>query len=178
MNPFKGNRASLFAVLVPFMLPNVVPDPIQWIWLTLSVVWVLHAFGIIHISLDGSSQPTDGSSQSADSTSGASGRAESAHRGEIVALGNAPYEFKEENSPSYYITLRSERGDDKTLWGVDLKRVAHETPLAVGETVALEFLGRQAVVVDKPVRNDQGKIVERRKVNTHRNTWKATVMPA
>ena len=175
MNPFKGSRACLFAVLVPIMLPSVLPEPLRWIWLTLAALWVLKALGIIKIGLDSRSQSDD---SQASSKPGSSQREGAARQGEIVALGNAPYEFDEANSLSYYITLRTERGDDKTLWGVDLRRVAQETPLAVGETVALEFLGRQAVVVEQPVRDDQGKVVNHRKVNTHRNTWKANVLPA
>nr|WP_298411702.1 hypothetical protein [uncultured Halomonas sp.] len=175
MNPFKGSPAFLLTTLIPLMLPQVMPEPLRWIWLTLVVLWALNRLGLVRIGLGGQSTSGDASDAS---TACASGRAGSAHRGEIVALGSAPYEFDEANRLSYYITLRSGRGDDKTLWGVDLKRVALETPLAVGETVTLEFLGRQAVVVDQPVRNDQGKVVDRRKVSAHRNTWKATVLPA
>lgn len=75
------------------------------------------------------------------------------------------------------IALRPGRGDDRTVWGIDLKRVAQSTPLAVGDTVALEFLGRQAVVVKQPVRNDQGHVVDHRKVSTHRYSWKAHILP-
>lgn len=174
MIPFKGSRACLLAVLVPIMLPQVIPEPLRWIGMTLAILWVLKRLGILTIAF-GSRTTTEG--DATPTGAGSSKRTDSAHEGEIVALGSAPYEFDEANSLSYYITLRSERGDDKTLWGVDLRRVAHETPLAVGEMVSLEFLGRKAVVVDQPVRNDQGKVVNTRKVNTHRNTWQATVLP-
>lgn len=174
MNPFKGSPAFLLAALIPIMLPQVMPEPLRWIWLTLVVLWALKRLGIIKIGLDGGTQSDD---TSASSEHDATERSGSAHRGEIVALGSAPYRFDEANSLSYYITLR-DGSDDKTLWGVDLKRIALETPLAVGDRVALEFVGRQAVDVEKPVRNDQGRVVGHRKVKTHRHSWRATVLSA
>lgn len=173
MNPLKGSRACLFAVLVPIMLPSLLPEPLRWIGMTLAILWVLKRLGILTIAFGGHSTPEGDATPSG---AGSSKRVGSANQGKIVALGSAPYEFNEANSLSYYITLRSERGTDKTLWGVDLKRVAQTAPLAVGETVSLEFLGRKAVVVDQPVRNDQGQVVNTRRVNTHRNTWQATLL--
>ncbi|MCG7601800.1 hypothetical protein MHM84_18715 [Halomonas sp. McH1-25] len=174
MNPFKGSRAFLFAVLIPIMLPQVLPEPLLWIWLTLVVLWALKRLGIIKIGFDPNLQSDDDPA----SSPGSSEREGSAHQGKIVALGSAPYQFDEANSLSYYITLRSGRGNDKTLWGVDLRRVARETSLAVDDTVALEFLGRQAVVVQKPIRDDQGRIVDHQKINTHRYSWSAKVLSA
>jgi len=184
MNLLKGHRAWILAVLVPILFAQVIPEPLRWIWLTLVALWALKCLGVIKIDFFTKSQSDDtqSSSNSGDtpgsSKPGDSQRAGSAHRGEIVALGSAPFKFNEANSLNYYITLRSGCGDDRTLWGVDLKRVAQQTPLAVGDSVALKYLGREAVVVDKPVRNDQGKVVDYRKVNSHRNTWSATVLPA
>ena len=159
------------------MLPQVIPDPLRWIWLTLVALAVLKRLGIIRIGF-GSNASSDDDEAQASTKPVASRRDGASHRGEIVAHGSAPYQFDEANRLSYYITLRSERGDDKTVWGIDLKRVARETPLAVGDAVALEFLGREAVVVKEPVRNDQGKVVNHRQVNTQRHTWKAHVLPA
>lgn len=175
MNLLKGHRAWVLAVLVPILFAEVIPEPLRWIWLTLVALWALKCLGVIKIDLFTKSQSDDTQSSS---KPGDSQRAGSAHRGEIVALGSAPFEFNEANSLSYYITLRSGCGDDRTLWGVDLKRVAQQTPLAVGDSVALKYLGREAVVIDKPIRSDQGKVVDYRKVNSHRNTWSATVLPA
>ena len=74
--------------------------------------------------------------------------------------------------------LRSEQGEDKTVWGVDLKRVVKDTALDIGDIVVLEFIGREAVVIQEPVRNDRGQVVDHRKVSTHRYSWKAHVLPA
>ena len=99
------------------------------------------------------------------------------HRGKIIAHGSAPYMFDETKRLNYYITLCSEQGEDKTVWGIDLKCVVEETPLTVGDTVSLEFVGREAVIVEEPVRNDQRHIVDHRKVSTHRHSRKAHVLP-
>lgn len=175
MNPFQGSRALLFFVLIPIMLPDVMPEPLRWIWLTLVALAVLKRLGF---GFGGGASGNDDETSNSVKTGSASHRRGATHQGEIVAHGSAPYQFDEANRLSYYITLRPERGDDKTVWGIDLKRVARETPLAVGDAVALEFLGREAVVVKEPVRNDQGKVVDHRQVNTHRHTWKAHVLPA
>ncbi len=177
MNPFRSSRALLFSVLIPIMLPQVMPEPLRWIWLTLVALVVLKRLGIISIGFGGNAFSDDDETPSSSKPAPSRGNG-ATHRGVIVAHGSAPYQFDEANRLSYYITLRSGRDDDKTVWGIDLKRVACETPLAVGDTVALEFLGREAVVVKEPVRNDQGKVVDHRKVNTHRHTWKAHVLPA
>ncbi|MCS2611011.1 hypothetical protein [Halomonas dongshanensis] len=178
MNPFQGSRALLFSVLIPLMLPQVIPDPLRWIWLTLVALVVLKRLGLISFGFGGSASSNETEASDSVKTGSTSHRRGVTHQGMIVAHGNAPYQFDEANRLSYYITLRSECGDDKTVWGIDLKRVARETPLAVGDTVALEFLGRKAVVVKEPVRNVQGKIVNHRQVNTHRHTWKAHVLSA
>ncbi|WP_275286864.1 hypothetical protein [Halomonas elongata] len=173
-NPLKGSRTLILSVLIPLMFPQVMPEPLRWIWLTLVALVVLKRLGIISFGLDRSACDEGETTSSKSSASDQDGVT---HRGEIVAHGSAPYQFDEANRLSYYITLRNERGDDRTVWGVDLKRVAQETTLAVGDTVALEFLGREAVVVKQPVRNEQGHVVNHRKVSTHRYSWKAHVLP-
>lgn len=176
MNPFQGSRALLFAVLIPIMLPDVMPEPLRWVWLTLAALMMLKRLGIIRFGVGAANHDDEAPTRAKQASS--QYRRGATHQGEIVAHGSAPYQFDEANRLSYYITLRSERGDDKTVWGIDLKRVAREIPLAVGDTVALEFLGREAVVVKEPVRNEQGKVVDHRQVSTHRHTWKAHVLPA
>ncbi|WP_115855631.1 hypothetical protein [Kushneria indalinina] len=175
MNPFKGSRALLFSVLIPIMLPQLMPESVRLIWLLLVALVVLKRMGLINFDLGRASSGDDESVSSKPSDSSRQNHAK--NQGEIVAMGSAPYQFNEANRLNYYITLRSKRGD-RTIWGIDLKRVAHETPLAVGDNVALEFLGRQSVVVNQPVRNDQGEIVSHREVNTHRHSWAAQVLPA
>lgn len=85
--------------------------------------------------------------------------------GEIVDLGQAPYQHRPGNRVSYFITLR-QRGQDHTLWGVDLARVVDEHALTSGDRVTLTCQGRQPVTIKD--RNGRFKQV-------HRNTWTAMV---
>ncbi|WP_146077113.1 hypothetical protein [Halomonas caseinilytica] len=85
--------------------------------------------------------------------------------GEIVDLGQAPYQHQPGNRVSYFITLR-QRDQEHTLWGVDLARVVDEHELTSGDCVTLTCQGRQPVKVKD--RNGRFKQV-------HRNTWTATV---
>lgn len=85
--------------------------------------------------------------------------------GEIVDLGQAPYQHQPGNRVSYFITLQ-QRDQEHTLWGVDLARVVDEHALTSGDCVTLTCLGRQPVKVKD--RNGWFKQV-------HRNTWTATV---
>lgn len=40
-----------------------------------------------------------------------------------------------------------------------------------GDTVELENQGRQPVTVNRPVKDEQGKVVRTEQINTHRNKW-------
>lgn len=182
MNRLKGSRALIIAFLLPFMLHQAIPDSVKWIWLTLVVLMALKRLGIINFGFAHSASGA-GSSTALTPSAFSRGKAQCpelnqdmTHRGKIIAHGSAPYMFDETKRLNYYITLCSEQGEDKTVWGIDLKRVVEETPLTVGDTVSLEFVGREAVIVEEPVRNDQGHIVDHRKVSTHRHSWKAHVL--
>ncbi|WP_417329716.1 hypothetical protein [Halomonas cupida] len=82
--------------------------------MTLVALVVLKRLGIISFGFDRSATGEDGT---ASSKSSGSRRDGVSHRGEIVAHGSAPYQFDEANRLSYYITLRTGRGDDRTVWG-------------------------------------------------------------
>ncbi|MGJ8518413.1 hypothetical protein [Carnimonas bestiolae] len=100
------------------------------------------------------------------------------HSGVIVDLGEAPYKHDKANARSFYISLRTATGEVSTLWSIDLQRVAHEQKLTKGHQVELAFLGKQPVVVKRPVHNEHGVITSYRQIATHRNTWQATVLAA
>ncbi|WP_110674233.1 hypothetical protein [Salinicola sp. RZ23] len=197
---------NLSALLV-IMLPDVIPEPLRWTWLTFVSLWWLNALGIVKIGLLGRTlpnsfwspvsafwllrvaaaapadllgrstvEPRPKRSTRTQSHTSAGPKSERRDDGTIVALGNAPYEFKSGNRLSFYITLQDDRGQERTVWGVDLRRVARETNSEVGQRVILEFLGKTPVDVSEPVRNVHGVVVGHRKVRTHRNTWRATVV--
>ncbi|WP_206533520.1 Ti-type conjugative transfer relaxase TraA [Mesorhizobium sp. M5C.F.Cr.IN.023.01.1.1] len=75
--------------------------------------------------------------------------------GKLVEHGVAPYEHKEGNSQSYFVTLESEKGERFTTWGVDLERAMAEAKPEIGATIGLQHQGSE------PVRLPDGQTVER-----------------
>lgn len=95
--------------------------------------------------------------------------------GMLTGHGPAPYQFKKDNSDSYFVTLRTPDGE-KTYWGKELKQAISDSGVAQGEVISLRCLGQQPVTVSSPVRNEQGHITHHEKIDTVRNQWE--VQPA
>lgn len=81
------------------------------------------------------------------------------HAGRLVEHGAAPFEHKEGNSQSYFVTLENGKGEQRTVWGVDLERAMKEAAPEIGERIGLQHEG------STPVTLPDG-------TQTHRNTWK------
>ncbi|MCB5205395.1 Ti-type conjugative transfer relaxase TraA [Neorhizobium sp. T786] len=83
------------------------------------------------------------------------------YAGRLVEHGAAPYEHKDGNGQSYFVTLETDQGQRRTLWGVDLERAMKGAERApeIGEKIGLQHLG------STPVTLPDG-------TQTHRNTWK------
>jgi Ti-type conjugative transfer relaxase TraA len=79
--------------------------------------------------------------------------------GRLVEHGVAPYEHQPGNRDSYFVTLENDKGEQRTLWGVDLERAMKEAAPEIGEKIGLQHLG------STPVTLPDG-------TQTHRNTWK------
>lgn len=81
--------------------------------------------------------------------------------GRLVEHGAAPYEHDPQKSDSYFVTLENDKGEQRTLWGVDLERAMKgaERALVIGEKIGLQHEG------SIPVTLPDG-------TETHRNTWK------
>ena len=75
--------------------------------------------------------------------------------GRLVEHGAAPYEHNRENGGSYYVTLENGKGEQRTLWGVDLERAMTEAAPKIGERIGLQHTG------SVPVRLPDGREVER-----------------
>ncbi len=86
-------------------------------------------------------------------------RDEFTNAGKLVEHGVAPYEHQAGNRDSYFVTLENSKGEQRTLWGVDLERAMKEAAPQIGETIGLQHLG------STPVTLPDG-------TQTHRNTWK------
>ncbi|WP_037406653.1 Ti-type conjugative transfer relaxase TraA [Shinella sp. DD12] len=79
--------------------------------------------------------------------------------GRLVEHGVAPYEHQPGNPDSYFVTLENDKGEQRTLWGVDLERAMKEAAPEIGEKIGLQHMG------STPVTLPDG-------TQTHRNTWK------
>lgn len=79
--------------------------------------------------------------------------------GTLVAHSAAPYDNKPENRDSYFVTLENAKGEQHTLWSVDLERAMAEAAPKVGDKIGLHHEG------SVPVTLPDG-------TQTHRNTWK------
>ncbi len=85
-----------------------------------------------------------------------------AYAGRITDHGAAPYDFDEDNSQSYYITLGLPDGSEHTVWGADFKEAAEAEKLNIGEDVFIGYQGSQPVTVPGPGGEP---------IATHRNTF-------
>jgi hypothetical protein len=79
--------------------------------------------------------------------------------GRLVEHGAAPFEHDPQKSGSYFVTLENDKGERRTLWGVDLERAMKEAAPEIGERIGLQHEG------STPVTLPDG-------TQTHRNAWK------
>ncbi|EML1601815.1 TPA: toprim domain-containing protein [Burkholderia cepacia ATCC 25416] len=94
--------------------------------------------------------------------------------GELLEHGSARYQHKPDASHSYFVRYRDEAGDERTVWGVDLKRAMNDSGAQVGDTVSLKNLGETPVVVQEPVRDAAGKVIRLESKEALRNAWEVT----
>ncbi|GHS79078.1 TPA: LPD7 domain-containing protein [Escherichia coli] len=95
---------------------------------------------------------------------------ESWEKGVIVAHGRAKYEWKDDESMNYFVTLKNEHGE-KTLWGKDLERAVKDAGVDTERLVTVRKLGFVDVEVNAPVRDENNKIVRYETIQTKRNEW-------
>lgn len=79
--------------------------------------------------------------------------------GRLVDHGVAPYEHNPQSRDSYFVTLENDKGDQRTVWGVDLKRAMREVSPKIGDRIGLQHEGTT------PVTLPDGKKAER-------NAWR------
>lgn len=94
------------------------------------------------------------------------------YQGELLAHGSAPYEFRKDNNPSYYVRMRDAHGE-RTLWGKELEAAIAAPGLQVGEQVRLYVNGAQPVVVKTVTRDEAGQVAGTESVAARRNGWVA-----
>ncbi|ENV35485.1 Ti-type conjugative transfer relaxase TraA [Acinetobacter gerneri] len=81
--------------------------------------------------------------------------------GSLVAHGVAPYEHDKGNHDSYFVTLENAKGEQHTVWGVDLKRAIEAAGSQIGDKIGLEHVGAENVQLPS------GEIAQR-------NSWKVS----
>lgn len=75
--------------------------------------------------------------------------------GVLVEHGQAAFEHREGEKPSYYVTLENHQGERHTTWGVDLERAMQASGAQVGDRIGLQHEG------STPVTLPTGEQVER-----------------
>lgn len=92
--------------------------------------------------------------------------------GRLVDHGRAHYRHDHKEPMSYFVRLETDRGD-REIWGVDLERAFREslTRPTMGDEVTVWATGRDRVRVPVEVKDNQGRVVGKDEIETHRNHW-------
>lgn len=72
---------------------------------------------------------------------------EFAKAGRLVDHGVAPYEHNPQSRESYFVTLENDKGERRTMWGVDLKRAMQEASPQIGDRIGLQHEGATPVTL-------------------------------
>ncbi|RMV39106.1 hypothetical protein ALP12_200166 [Pseudomonas savastanoi pv. phaseolicola] len=88
--------------------------------------------------------------------------------GALIGHGEAPYQHKDTNQLSYFVTLKPEGGKPRTVWGVGLEDAMNDSNLKQGDQVRLEDLGTRPVVVQ--VIEEDGTVTDK---TVNRREWSA-----
>jgi hypothetical protein len=100
-------------------------------------------------------------------------RAERVYIGELISHGKAPYENNEKNAESYFVTLKTSRGE-KVIWGKELPAAMENRTL--GEIIVLQNTGKVGVVVKEQEFDKDGKVIGLRAKDAVRNEWTADLL--
>lgn len=87
------------------------------------------------------------------------GQDEFTNAGRLVEHGAAPYEHNPEARESYFVTLENDKGEQRTVWGVDLKRALQEASPEIGDKIGLQHEGATPVTLPDGTQ-------------TERNSWR------
>ncbi len=67
--------------------------------------------------------------------------------GRLVDHGAAPYEHNRQARENYFVTLENDKGEQRTVWGVDLKRAIQEASPQIGDRIGLQHEGATPVTL-------------------------------
>ncbi len=72
---------------------------------------------------------------------------EFSNAGRLVDHGVAPYEHNPQSRDSYFVTLEDDKGNQRTVWGVDLRRAMQEASPKIGDRIGLQHEGATPVTL-------------------------------
>lgn len=84
-------------------------------------------------------------------------KAQEAGFSRLVEHGLAPYENNSRSRESYFVALENDKGEPRTIWGVDLERAITASRAELGDKIRLEY------VAGEPVTLPNGETVQRHK---------------
>jgi hypothetical protein len=92
--------------------------------------------------------------------------------GKLKAHGEANYQFRAREDPSYYVKVLTSRGE-RTLWGKDLRRALTEgeTRPKPGDLIGIRRVSREAVTVTSRQRDAEGRVTAQEERHAHRTRW-------
>ncbi|NTE84654.1 Ti-type conjugative transfer relaxase TraA [Agrobacterium tumefaciens] len=67
--------------------------------------------------------------------------------GRLVDHGVAPYEHNRQARENYFVTLENDKGEQRTVWGVDLRRAIQEASPQIGDRIGLQHQGATPVTL-------------------------------
>lgn len=90
----------------------------------------------------------------------------------LLRHGPAPFEFQAHGTPSYFVTVRTERGA-RTLWGRGLERAFNEsrTQPQPGEAIGIRENGIDPMTVIMRERDPAGQVRLEKRLETSRGHW-------
>lgn len=93
-------------------------------------------------------------------------------KGELLEHGEAPYQHKDGNELSYFVTTKGDDGQPRTTWSADLERAVFEANVQPGDYIELTHEGKKPVTQQRPIFDETGMKVGSESISTHRNSWK------
>ena len=92
--------------------------------------------------------------------------------GRLKEHGEANYQFRAKEDPSYYVKVLTSRGE-RILWGKDLKRAIEEgeTKAKTGDLIGARRVYREAVTVTNRRRDAEGRVIAQEERIAHRTRW-------
>lgn len=91
--------------------------------------------------------------------------------GVLLAHGAATYDFEKNGKDSYFVRIKDDAGKEQLIWGVDLERAMNVSNAQIGQKIALDHKGKTLVTVPTAVRDEAGKVIGTKMIETHRNAW-------